>query len=195
MQEWYVSNGLCLVSTSGIESQPRLSTKLESRAERQAPRAAGPRSKAGHVRCLWGFQAAGLNKEQGEVLERQVRMSCLMKTTRTSLDQHGQPPRGAPAQERIETTSLDHRTMRLLFSGANVPHGRLSVSSFAPCQANGPFVASSWAVDVALMHWPRRRLDSSERQRLVTPAISSTLQTHLPRYTLKPGQSCSWNLT
>lgn len=107
------------------------------------------------------------NKEQGEVLERKGRVSCLRETFRTSLAQHmdNQRKRRPHSQERIETTSLDHRTMRLLFSGANVPHGRLSVSSFAPCQANGPFVASSWAFDVALMHWSRSRLGTETETR------------------------------
>lgn len=72
----------------------------------------------------WLSEPSGLsNKEQGEVLERKGRVSCLRETSRTSLAR-------PHSQERIETTSLDHRTMRLLFSGANVPRGRLSVSKF-----------------------------------------------------------------
>ena len=76
------------------------------------------------------------------------------------------------SRECIETTSLDHWTTRLLFSLANVPHGRLCVSSFAPLSSDGPFVASSWAVDVVI----GRGVASTERETLNAHDASSTFQ-------------------
>lgn len=107
------------------------------------------------------------NKEQGEVLERKGRVSYLRETSRTSLAQHmdNQRKRRLHSQERIETTSLDHRTMRLLFLELMYPTGGCLCQSFAPCQANGPSVASSWAFDVALMHWSRSRLGTETETR------------------------------